>query len=389
MALTTLGLSSIPARQIETRAIEPSWAALRGGVDLGSTHFVSPYIAENLSTVTACVGAISSAIASLPAYIYRTDAGERVIDTAHPVSRLIARETNEQQTWSDFIEWLMSSVLLRGNALAEIVTDGRGAVIALKPIPFQNANIALLPNGRLTYDVTDQTSVGGTGRTRRLLQDQLLHIRDRSDDGVIGRSRLQRAAAVVQVGASIQNYADHLYGNAASPSGAISFQEELSAEGFEMIRQRVQRLYQRPQNAGRVIVLDKGMTWQSLSFTPEDAEFLQSRRFSVEELCRVFGVPPVIVGDLSNGTFSNTETLVRFFAQSTLAPWIKKIEAAFARSVLTPGRELEIDLSGLLRGDSAARWSAWKIAVETGVLTPAQVAAEEGFAFTNTAGTVA
>ena len=89
----------------------------------------------------------------------------------------------------------MASVLLRGNALAEIVTDNRGTVTGLIPIPWEHCNVQLLLNKRLVYDVTDMSSVGGTGRTRRLLQHEVIHLRDRSDDGLIGRSRLQRAAA--------------------------------------------------------------------------------------------------------------------------------------------------------------------------------------------------
>src|SRR5262245_40678271 len=113
-----LGIAKFPRRARETRAEEPSWAALRGNIDLGTTAgFVSPALAENLSTVLACVGAISSAMASLPAYVYRSEANGRTIDETHPISRLIASGPNEHQTWSDFIEWLMASVLLRGNAL--------------------------------------------------------------------------------------------------------------------------------------------------------------------------------------------------------------------------------------------------------------------------------
>jgi HK97 family phage portal protein len=376
--LIELGIASHqPA--IEQRAIEPSWTALRGGVDLGGP-FVNPHTAENLSTVLACVGAISSAMASLPAYVYRQDGKARIIDDTHPVSRLITNGPNLHQTWADFVEWLMASVLLRGNALAEIVTDARGAVAELRPIPWEHCNVQLLMTGRLVYDVTEMTSVGGTGRMRRLLQDQVLHLRDRSDDGLIGRSRLQRAAAVLQAGLSIQEFANALYRNGVNPSGAIELDGKLGDPAFKDLENRFRNAFSGASNAAKALILDQGLKWKQISISPEDAEFLASRRFTVEELARLFGCPPPVIGDLTNGTFTNSETVLRWFAQATLSYWIAKLESEFQRSVfVNASRSLEIDLSGLLRGAPAERWAAWKIAVDANILDPEEVRAEEGF----------
>lgn len=363
----------------EKRSIEPSWAALKGGVDLGGP-FVSPHTAENLSTVLACVGAISSAMASLPAYIYRTEADGRTIDEGHPIARLIAIGPNQHQTWSDFVEWVMASVLLRGNALAEIMTDNRGAVVGLKPYPWEHVNVQLLLNNRLVYDVTDMSSVGGTGRMRRLLQGEVFHLRDRSDDGLIGRSRLQRAAAVVSAGLSIQDFANNLYRNGVNPSGAVELDGQLSDPAFKDLQRRFREEFSGSNNAAKALILDQGLKWKQISISPEDAEFLASRRFTVEELARLFGCPPPVIGDLSHGTFTNSETVLRWFAQATLSYWIRKVEAEFQRSVFVNGsRKLEIDLSGLLRGAPAERWAAWKIAVEANILSADEVRAEEGF----------
>lgn len=363
----------------ETRSIEPSWAALRGGVDLGGP-FVNPAMAENLSTVLACVGAISSAMASLPAYVYRTDATGRTMDDGHPIARLIASGANQHQSWADWVEWTLASVLLRGNSLSEIVTDGRGAVTALKPIPFEHCNIQLLVTGRLVYDVTDMTSVGGTGRMRRLLQDDVLHLRDRTDDGLIGRSRLQRAAAVVSAGLSIQEFGNALYRNGTNPSGAVELDGKLSEPAFKDLQRRFRDEFSGTSNTAKALILDQGLKWKQISISPEDAEFLGSRRFSVEELARLFGCPPPVIGDLSHGTFTNSETVLRWFAQATLSYWICKVESEFSRSIFrSANRKLNIDLSGLLRGAPAERWAAWKIAVDAGVLSPEEVRLEEGF----------
>jgi len=368
-------------RSISSR--DPELYRAFGGLDLGS-QIVNPRTAENLSTVLACVGAISSAMASLPAYVYRTMDNGREIDERHAVARLIATGPNQHQTWADWIEWTMASVLLRGNALSEILTDERGSLVALKPIPWEFCAVQLLPNGRLVYDVNEITSVyGGTGGTRRLLQDEVFHLRDRTDDGLIGRSRLQRAAAVVQAGMSIQTFANALYSNGVNPSGALEVAGHLSAEQFEQLRKRFSEVYSGSSNAARAMVLDQGMTWKQISINPEDAEFLASRRFTVEELARLFGCPPPIIGDLSHGTFTNTETVGRWFAQHTLSPWIRKIESEFTRSVFSEAtrrtHKLEIDMSGFLRGDPEARWKSWEIAVKNNILTVDEIRGEEGW----------
>lgn len=372
-----------PGQAQEQRAREVSWDALRGGVDTGS-GIVNPRVAENLSTVLACVGAISSAMASLPAFVYRSLPRGREIDDGHPVARLITNGPNTHQTWADFIEWVLASALLRGNALSEIVTDGRGAVTALRPVPWEWVTVAMLPNGRLVYDVADISTIyGGTGRVRRLLQDEVFHLRDRSDDGLIGRSRLQRAASVVQAGLSMQDFAVALYRNGINPSGALEVEGKLDQTQHQLLAQRFREAFAGPTKAAKALVLDQSMKWKQISISPEDAEFLASRRFTVEELARLFNVPPPMAGDLTHGSFANVETLLRFFATGTLTPWVRKLEAEFSRSVFSAAsrstHHLELDLSGLLRGDPAQRWQAWKIAVEANILTPDEVRAEEGW----------
>jgi len=368
----------------EERAKEVSWDALRGGVDIGGTALVNPRMAENLSTVLACINAISSAIASLPAYVYRRLERGREIDEQHPVARLIANGPNQHQSWADWMEWTIASALSRGNALSEIVYDARGAVVGLKPIPWEWCSVQLLGSGRLAYDVVETTALyGGTGRPRRLLQDEVLHLRDRSDDGLIGRSRLQRAAAVVQSGISIQDFGNALYRNGVNPSGALQMDGKLTDEQLDRLAKQFKDSFAGTANVAKAMVLDQGAKWEQISISPEDAEFLASRRFTVEELCRLYGVPPPVAGDLSHGTFSNVESLLRWFAQATLTPWVRKLESEFSRSVFSAAsrstHKLELDLSGLLRGDPAARWNSWKIAVDSGILSPDEVREEEGW----------
>ena len=355
-----------------------------GGIEVAGGQLVNAKTAEGLSTVVACVNAVSTAIASLPANVFRRMENGREVDEGHPLMRIIRRGPNQHQSWPDFVEWLVASTLLRGNGLAEIVRGSDGRLVGLLPVAWEHASVLLLPNGRLAYDVSEfRSTVGGTGGTRRLLQDEVLHLRDRTDDGLIGRSRLQRAAQVVAAGLGIQEFTAAMWANGANPSGALEVDGKLGPEALERLASQFRAAFSGSANAAKALVLDQGVKWKPVSVSPEDAELLASRRFTVEELARIYGCPPPIIGDLSNGTFTNTETVGRWFAQNTLTPWITKLERALERSVLTEAvrrtHEVEIDLSGFMRGDPETRWRSHEIAVTNGILTANEVRAVEGW----------
>jgi HK97 family phage portal protein len=354
-------------------AADPSWEAI--APSLGYFGTLSARAAENLSTVLACTTAISSALAYVPALIYRRDGdGNRIEALSHPVARCSRAGVNDQQTWPDWLEHVVASALLSGNGLAEIVRGDSGQLIGFRWIPWGNVSVAYLASGRLAYDVND-----GRGSARRLLQHEVLHLRDRTDDGLVGRSRLSRAADTVAGVAASNTYAKAFLENGARPGGILTFDGTLGQEQVERLKQRMTDSHGGPRRAGGTLVLERGLTWQAAQISPEDAELLETRKFGVEEICRLFQVPPPLVQDYSHNTFTNSETAGRWFAQFTLAPWARKIEAEFARSVLAPGYELELDLSGFLRGDPQTRWAAHKIALEMNVLDPDEVRHVEGW----------
>ncbi len=372
-----------PEPRTETRAAgDPFYAPIVGDFLHPASAIVPPHLAENLSVVLASVNAIASTVAGLPFYVYRTDgSGDRLEDAAHPLARLIAEGPNRWQTWPEFVEWLLASTLLRGNGVAEIATDPAGAVVELVPHPWGNVSVVELPSARLAFDISDQR---GRPSRRRLLDDQVLHLKDRTDDGRIGRSRLQRAVAAVSTALDTQTHAATLVANGARPTGAVMTDYTfLSDQERESFRALLRQQFQGPRRAGEVLLLDQGMKWQQIGVNAEDAELLASRRFGVEEIARLFEVPPPIIGDLTNGTFTNSETMLRLFAQRTLGNWITKLEAAARKSLFTTSERrrysLSIDLSGLLRGDPETRWQSHKIAVESGILTVDEVREVEGW----------
>ena len=277
----------------------------------------------------------------------------------------------------------MGQVLGYGNAISAIEYDGAGRPTALVPIPWGNVQVSLLPSGRLAYDVVQyQAPWGGTGRPRRLLDGEVFHLRDRSDDGMLGRSRISRAPEVLANAAALQDWSGAVWRNAATPSGALKHPKHMSDQAVNRLRDQFRGGFTGTTAAGRTLILEEGLEWQALSISPGDAEVLASRRFTVEELCRLYQVPPPIVQDLSHGTFTNSREAGRWFAQFSLAPWARKIEAEFARSVFGASSadcSLEIDMSALMRGDAEARWQSHKIAVDAGILDANEVREIEGY----------
>ena len=231
-------------------AVDPSWAALTPG--LGLVGAASARQAENLSAVLGCVTAIASAMAAMPALVYRRDSGgNRVEMPAHPLARMVRAGVSPQMGWPDFVEHLIASALLTGNGLAEIERDGGGAVTGLRFIPWGRVGVVQLPNGRLRYDVTEPRS----GRVRRFLEGEVIHLRDRTDDGLIGRSRLSRAAETVAGVSSSNTFARSFLDRGAQPSGVIEYPGHVSTDVLEHLRREFDRRHSGPQNSGRPLSL--------------------------------------------------------------------------------------------------------------------------------------
>lgn len=372
MGLIERALSRIGFER-RTDGADPSWSAIAPGI--GYTGALSARAAENLSTVLACVTAISSALAYVPALVYRRDGeGNRLEAYGHPLAKVARGGVNPQQTWPDWLEHLVASALLTGNGLAEIIRAGNGQLAGFRWIPWGMVTVVHLTSGRLAYDVSD-----ARGGTRRLLEGEVIHLRDRTDDGLVGRSRLSRAADTVAGVQASNAFAKSFLERGAQPSGVIRHPGAMTADQKTDLRDQFQARHGGAANAGRTLILDGGLEWQAAQISPEDAELLESRKFGVVEVCRLFQVPPPIVQAYENNTFTNASQAGLWFATFCLAPWARKIEAEFARSVLASGLELELDLSGFLRGDPATRWAAHKIAIDSGVLDPDEIRVIEGW----------
>jgi HK97 family phage portal protein len=354
---------------MQKRSAPNTWDLMKGDAwPTESGSYVSPYLAENLSAVFGAVQIISETVASLPLLTYRTTGDGKHLVPNHPVARLFSREPNSLQTVPEFIEMLTAHVLLRGNAYAEIVFNAAGVPVELIPMHPDHVAVVRFPGGRrIAFDYSDPF----LNRTRRLLAEEVLHLRDRSDDGIIGKSRLTRARETFGTAIATERFAANTYRNGASLSGVLSHPDQIGDDARDNIRQSFEQNYSGTQNAKRIMVLEEGLKWTAISVSPEDAQMLESRRFSVESIARMFRIPPPVLGDLSNGSYSNVTELGRWFYQHTIMPWLVRWERTIERALFSEeGRrthEVEFDADMLVRGDMLQRFQAYRIGREVGL----------------------
>lgn len=365
---------------VEKRSSPPTtWDLLRSGaaIDSASGMPVTAYLAENLSVVFSCVQLISETAAMLPLRCYRKMPGSvRMEDPTQPIAKIFAGDINDKQPANEFIEMMTAHCLLRGNAFAEIVRDGRGQVTKLIPFHPDWVQVVRLPQRdsaevRYAYEVSVPW-YGPINGTRRLLPEEMFHLKDRTDDGVLGKSRLSRAHETFGSALAAERYAASTFRNGAAMSGVLSHPEALGDDAVARLTKSFKQTYTGADNAGAVAVLEEGLKWQQVSVSPHDAQMLDSRKFSVVALASLFRVPPPVIGHYEGGgTHGTIQEIGRWFYSHTMQPWLNRWERAVERSLLSTASrnnfEVEFDCDLLLKGDMLSRFQAYRIAREVGL----------------------
>jgi HK97 family phage portal protein len=368
-------------RKAEERVGMSAWPL---GV-LSSGYGAAPSVAasESLAAVVACTELIAGSIASLPASL-TVDTPDGCQD-APPTAAAwrILRRPNPWQSWPALMSWTVASVLLRGNAVARIDTDARGAVVGLTPIRWDwllPSVVAGSSGPRLVYDVVQRTpettALGLNGA--RLLDTDVLHVRSRSDAGLIGRSVLSRAAGVIGEGLQISQTANSLWQNQMRPSGVLTAPSYLTPEQRNRKDSWIAD-YSGALQAGRVPLLEGGWKFETVSMSSTDAEFLASRRNSTEEICRMFSVPSPLVQLPERSVPADVSAFTTLLGQFALSPMIELIESEFDNSILPQGMHLEVDADGLARGSFASSVSAIAALTQSGIITPNDARAALGW----------
>lgn len=342
---------------------------------------VDEFNALNVTAVFACVRILAESIASLPLPVYKMLAtGGKDRATDHYLYSILHDQPNPEMSSFELRETMMGHVLLWGNAYAEIVRDGAGQVAELWPLRPDRMFIWRDPDThKLQYIYSVKSSFDLTMEPQKVVMDpsQVLHIRGLGYDGVRGYSPITLNKEGIGLALATQEYGARFFGNGARPSGILSTAKPMSAEAKKFLREDWQGAYGGLSNSQRVAILEDGMSWQSIGVPPETAQFLATRTFQLNEVARMFRVPPHLLQELTRSTHNNIEHQGIDFVIHTIRPWTVRWEQAFRRSLFRPAERAtyfaEFLLDGLLRGDMASRYAAYAVGRQWGWLSANEV----------------
>lgn len=332
---------------------------------------VNERTAMQMTAVYSCVRILSEAVASLPVHVYRYNSSggkEKAID--HPLYFLLHDEPNPEMTSFAFRETLMTHLLLWGNAYAQIIRNGKGEVIALYPLMPDRMVVDRDENGVLYYEYTLLPEDAKTlkGITVKLSHSDVLHIPGLGFDGLYGYSPIAMAKNAIGMAIACEEYGAKFFANGAAPSGVLEHPGTLKDPS--KVRESWQATFGGSSNSNKVAVLEEGMKYTPISISPEQAQFLETRKFQINEIARIFRVPPHMVGDLEKSSFSNIEQQSLEFVKYTLDPWVSRWEQNMTRVLFTKEEKkdyfIKFNVDGLLRGDYQSRMNGYAIGRQNG-----------------------
>ncbi|MBE5825270.1 MAG: phage portal protein [Butyrivibrio sp.] len=332
---------------------------------------VNERTAMQTSAVYACVRVISESVASLPLHLYRYKDGggkEKAID--HPLYHLLHDEPNPEMTAYSFFEAALTHMLLWGNFYAQIIRNGKGEVVALYPLMPDRMKVDRDDKGRLYYEyqLTADDPVQKKESSVILKPEDVLHVPGLSFDGLVGYSPIAMARNAIGLGIAAEEYGSKFYANGAAPSGVLEHPGTLKDPS--KVRESWTQTFGGSSNSNKVAVLEEGMKYTPISINPAEAQFLDTRKFQVTEICRIFRVPPHMVADLDKSSFSNIEQQSLEYVQYTLRPWLARLEQAMSRRLFSPEEKkvlfFKFNVDGLLRGDYQSRMNGYAVGRQNG-----------------------
>ena len=353
----------------QDRTTGSSYAFYFGSTTSGKA--VTERSAMQMTAVYSCVRILAEAVAGLPLHLYRykEDGGkEKALD--HPLYLLLHDEPNPEMSSFVFRETLMTHLLLWGNAYAQIIRNGKGEVIALYPLMPNKMSVDRDTNGQLYYQYTRSTEEAPTmkGVTVNLHPSDVLHIPGLGFDGLVGYSPIAMAKNAIGMAIACEEYGAKFFANGAAPGGVLEHPGTIKDP--QRVRESWQSTFGGSGNANKIAVLEEGMKYTPIGISPEQAQFLETRKFQINEIARIFRVPPHMVGDLEKSSFSNIEQQSLEFVKYTLEPWLVRWEQSIQRTLLSPEEKkryfAKFNVEGLLRGDYASRMNGYATARQNG-----------------------
>ena len=326
---------------------------------------VNEKTALQTTAVYACVRILAETIASLPLHTYRYSLSGKEKAMDHPLYYLLHSEPNPEMTSFVFRETLMGHLLLWGNAYAQIIRDGRGRVLGLYPLLPSKMLVNRTDQGILFYQYEKD------GRAYFLSDTDVLHIPGLGFDGLVGYSPIAMAKNAIGMAIATEEYGAKFFANGASPGGVLEHPGVVKDPG--KIRESWNAVYQGSGNAHRVAVLEEGMKFQPIGIPPEQAQFLETRKYQLNEIARIFRIPPHMIGDLEKSSFSNIEQQSLEFVMYTLDPWVIRWEQAISRALFSDSEKrqyfVKFNVDGLLRGDYQSRMNGYAVGRQNGWLS--------------------
>lgn len=335
---------------------------------------VNEFTAMQTTAVYACVRILSETLAALPLQLYRYTPGgkERVYD--HPLYHILHDEPNPEMTSFIFRETLMSHLLIWGNAYAQIIRDRLGRVQGLYPLRPDKMTVCRDESGQIYYIYTktsdENPAIKPYGQVP-LRKYEVLHIPGLGFDGLVGYSPIAMARNAVGMTMACEEYGASFFANGASPSGVLEHPGVLKDPA--KVRDSWNAVYQGSANAHKVAVLEEGMKYQQIGIPPEEAQFLETRKFQLNEIARLYRIPPHMIGDLEKSSFNNIEQQSMEFVKYTLDPWVIRWEQAMQKALFLPEEKkqyfLKFNVNGLMRGDYESRMTGYSIGRQNGWLS--------------------
>lgn len=352
------------------KAADAGYSFLFGRTTSGKP--VNERTAMQTTAVYACVRILAEAVASLPLHVYeyQDDGGKKLVHD-HPLYYLLHDEPNPEMTSFVFRETLMSHLLIWGNAYAQIIRDGTGRVLGLYPLLPDKMDVQRDDRGNIYYVYSrnsDENPMFKEYGDIRLKAEEVLHIPGLGFDGLIGYSPIAMAKNAVGMTLACEEYGASFFANGANPGGVLEHPGVLKDPS--KVRESWNSVYRGVNNAHKIAVLEEGMKYQQIGIPPEEAQFLETRKFQINEIARLYRIPPHMIGDLDKSSFSNIEQQSLEFVKYTLDPWVIRWEQSLQRSLLLPGEKgkyfIKLNVDGLLRGDYQSRMNGYAVGRQNG-----------------------
>ena len=336
---------------------------------------VTPDNAIESTVVLACIRCLAESVASLKLSLFKEKKGVRETDSANPMNKLIASKPNNRQTSFEWREQGMLWLGLYGNWYNQIVRGPGDLIQELVPLHPSRMKVEEVEDGSLRYTYSESS-----GGSSVYSQEDIVHVRWMSNDGIEGMIPTSISKDAIALARACELHGSRFFGNGARPGVILQTPNQVTPESASLLREAWERAHRGVDNSWKTAVLTNGLEAKELGLNNTESQYLEVRRFQVEEICRTYRVPPHLVMDLNRATFSNIEQQSLDFLQYTLTPWLKRLEQAFDRDLLGDdgAHYFEFDTKTLLRGDAASRASWYTSMWNLGVLSVNEIRSAEG-----------